>query len=530
MTTLKEFRAQHPQYDDMPDNALADALHKKFYSDIPRTDFDKRLGLASAPATAPAKEPGNEGLNTAAVMAGGFTEGARQGGNIIGLLSGMADLTKGSLSQMPVQSAAMKALGTSPEGVASFLKRNAPLTDPIRAWQGPGLSGARAAFQGVTGLDPATDLASKAAAYKATGAEKTPLREALAGGVEIAGSMLPTAGLGPVGQGLKLTAASAALGGVGSALAGDTGKTIGALLPALAAFRSGKAPKPPTAEALKDQAQAAYKTAEAAGVVISENSFGNAVLTMARDAAKQGMHPKLHPRAVAVLESAASEIGQPMTLERAETLRRVFKSAASSADPSERRLVMRMVDKFDDYISGLKPGDILAGDAKKATEALTEARGLWSKARKSEVVEELVDRAKTRASQFSGSGYENALRTEFRNLSLSPRRMRTFSAEEQAAIKKVAKGGPLENILRLAGKFAPTGVVSSALSGGVGFATAGPAGAVALPAIGFAARKGATALTQRNAQNAAELMRRGGPAQKPVNPYLPVLPRYLAVE
>jgi len=49
MTTLAEIRAKYPQYADMPDAALADAMHKKFYSDMPRADFDVKIGLKAAP-------------------------------------------------------------------------------------------------------------------------------------------------------------------------------------------------------------------------------------------------------------------------------------------------------------------------------------------------------------------------------------------------------------------------------------------------------------------------------------------------
>ena len=48
MATLAEFRTQNPQYNDMPDAALADALHGKYYSDVPRGEFFKQLGVASA--------------------------------------------------------------------------------------------------------------------------------------------------------------------------------------------------------------------------------------------------------------------------------------------------------------------------------------------------------------------------------------------------------------------------------------------------------------------------------------------------
>lgn len=49
MPTLAEIREQYPQYGDMSDQELADALHSRFYSDIPRADFDQRIGIANAP-------------------------------------------------------------------------------------------------------------------------------------------------------------------------------------------------------------------------------------------------------------------------------------------------------------------------------------------------------------------------------------------------------------------------------------------------------------------------------------------------
>jgi hypothetical protein len=59
MATLAEFRAQYPQYDSVPDVALADSLHEKFYSKIPKMDFYKAIGLGSAAAI-----PGAENVVT----------------------------------------------------------------------------------------------------------------------------------------------------------------------------------------------------------------------------------------------------------------------------------------------------------------------------------------------------------------------------------------------------------------------------------------------------------------------------------
>ena len=149
----------------------------------------------------------------------------------------------------------------------------------------------------------------------------------------------------------------------------------------------------------------------------------------------------------------------------------------------------------------------MGGNPAIAIPALQDARKLWSQASKADTIETLIDRAKLSAPNFSGSGMENAIRTEFRALAKNEKKMRLFTDDEQDAIRKVAMGGPVENAMRMIGKFAPTGVVSSGLSSGAGYMLGGPVGAAAVPAAGFGARQLATMLTMRNAQKASELMR-----------------------
>lgn len=49
MATIAEIRAQYPQYKDMSDAQLANALHAKHYSDMPRAEFDQKVGLKTNP-------------------------------------------------------------------------------------------------------------------------------------------------------------------------------------------------------------------------------------------------------------------------------------------------------------------------------------------------------------------------------------------------------------------------------------------------------------------------------------------------
>lgn len=49
MPTLTEIRQQFPQYSDLSDQDLADGLYKKFYQDLPREEFEKKIGIQRKP-------------------------------------------------------------------------------------------------------------------------------------------------------------------------------------------------------------------------------------------------------------------------------------------------------------------------------------------------------------------------------------------------------------------------------------------------------------------------------------------------
>lgn len=272
-------------------------------------------------------------------------------------------------------------------------------------------------------------------------------------------------------------------------------------------------PKVPTTAELRARAGQAYKSADESGVILDRGSFSRVVEEIRNDMAEQGIDADLHPRATAAMKRLmeSAESGNNLSLKGAEILRRVVQGAEDSLSASERRIAGRMRRKLDNYVENLSGVDVIAGDAAAAT-ALSEARDLWSKSRKSESIERLIERARNRSGQFTGSGFENALRNEFRALAQNDKKMRGYSAEEQAAIQKVARGGIIENSLRALGRFAPRGPVSTSLGAGAGFAVGGPVGSAALLTAGEIGRQGATMMTLRNAKLAAELMRNGSKA------------------
>lgn len=69
MPTIQEVRKQYPQYDDMPDEQLAEGLHKKFYSDMPKDEFLGKIGMAAPKALAAGQiEAGNIDLGKRPVV------------------------------------------------------------------------------------------------------------------------------------------------------------------------------------------------------------------------------------------------------------------------------------------------------------------------------------------------------------------------------------------------------------------------------------------------------------------------------
>lgn len=314
-------------------------------------------------------------------------------------------------------------------------------------------------------------------------------------------------GEGGVGNRIENAAVGAAFGGaIGGAAGGITSK--------LASKRASAAI--PKADDIKTQAQDAYKRAASAGLQIHQKPFQSAVKDITSAARKAGFDPQLHPAASAAFKRLIQDSSKPQTLEEMEILRRILKDAASSATPGERRIASIAIEKMDDFLSTLSVQHIKAGKLREAIPALKEARSLWAKSAKGEAVEQLLERAQTRAGGYSQSGYENALRVEFKQIAMNPKKMRLWSQDEQTMIKQIARGTNPELFMRFVGKFAPNGAVSTAVGTGLGAMVGGAPGAIALPTIAAGAKKGAEKAIVNNVNKFDEMVRSGGhlPAPK----------------
>jgi len=333
----------------------------------------------------------------------------------------------------------------------------------------------------------------------------------VAGQVGALGQLAQTA-TSPVARGVAQTlsqqpvrqvAAALPVGATSQYVAEETGSPLVGMAAGIAAgipFAMGAKGtlQAPTVQELKGQAGQQYKFAEDVGAVFKKNSYNQFANKLESTLAKEGLDKTLQPRVFAALERIKDTKGGNVSLENMEILRRIGQSAGSSIDASERRLASILVDNLDDFVETAQPGQLAKGSS-EAVRALTDARDLWKRAKKTEIIDDLVASAELRAeANYSQSGVENALRRKLVNLADNPKKLRAFTKEEQAIIKSTAKGGSIQNALRFIGKLAPTGVVSGGVSVGGGALIGGTPGAVIVPVVGSLARKGAEQLGLRN--------------------------------
>jgi hypothetical protein len=353
------------------------------------------------------------------------------------------------------------------------------------------------------------------------------------------GSLLQRAARVAVPGAASETAGQLAKGTKYEGAARAAGAVVGGIGQGMAEGALSKAP-PMSMDELGKAKAAAYKAAEQAGVTIKPDAFKAFSDGLATDITTNNVaHPELHKSALAALATIQKEAesGVPISLERADAVRQVVNNAIEAGGKNnggDLRLAQKVKRGLDDFLDNLTPADTVSGDASVAVPILKEARGLAQREFKAKKIQELVDLAENQSStNYSASGYEQALRAQFKNFNAKlikdPQLAKSFSAEERDAITKVAKGGPVGNVLRWLGKFSPNGSVQTNMAsslgltagGGAGYMLSGGnpvvaagtalAGQAATLGAGGLARSGATALTSRNARMAEELMRAGAP-------------------
>ena len=286
----------------------------------------------------------------------------------------------------------------------------------------------------------------------------------------------------------------------------------------------------PTVPQLKQQAGDLYRAAESRGVVANPmqtqrlDADIRQALTAEGRLSPTGRITEAYPKAREATQLVGDYAGQPMTPTQMQSVRKVIADGLSSPEPAERRLSGILTETFDNFANPLAP-------------ELKEARDISSRYLTAQQLEQARELAGARASQFTGSGFENALRTEYRGLDRGAiKGNKHFSNDVGNAIEKVARGTPMSNALRGLGRLSPTGPVSGmgSIVPGLGIGaltdpfTGGMVG-MGLAGAGMFGRAGATRMGIRAADQAELVARNGGALPTPaIPPEWPEIMRRLA--
>lgn len=273
----------------------------------------------------------------------------------------------------------------------------------------------------------------------------------------------------------------------------------------------------PAADKLRDQAKALYQKASARGVVAQPKQMASYKAQMESLAkgrgfiTPQGNVVKSAPEIRSAINSLDDYMNAPVSVDNLQAIRTQLQLIAESQTPKISAMGVKMLKAHDKFVDKLAP-------------ELKTANALYTRAMRGDMMDTVEDLADIKASQFTQSGMENALRSEFRGLDrrIARGKEKGLRPDQIEAVRDVSRGTAASNVARGIGKAAPTGVVSAMGGGGlpflVGNAISGPALGSALAGVsmgtGMLGRSAATAMQQRAADYASAAMRAAGPMQQ----------------
>ena len=395
---------------------------------------------------------------------------------IPGLPVEIAALAKG----IPVEQSNLAGWGA--KGWSDFFDRNIPGGLPSRKLPAPADEGER--------------MADKAGQF-------------LGGGAVFGPSAMASAGTSFLGSEIGRAADNIApefTGGYGEVVGG----VAGGLYPAIRQGQVTAAPRAaPTAGQLKDTARAFYDQADNAQVVLNQAPVNNVARRVRGDLGRMAYTPKLQPKIGTLLDELDVTLqGGDVTLQGIDNLRKMAGNIARDGNPTEMAMASKVIEHIDDVIDNLKPSDIVAGNADDAVSALKSARDNWRRASKGEMIQDAIDRAVLRAdSTGTGGNTENAIRQNIRAILDNKKKVRLFTKEEQLAMVRVVRGGPVQNFMRLVGGLSPDKGFFPMVAA-LGATAMNPAGIV-LPAVGLAGRAISEGIQTGNVNRLSDLVRAG---------------------
>lgn len=478
MPTIEEVRSKFPQYGDMSDGQLADALHTKFYSDMPRDEFNQKIGL----------EPPKE--RSVSNMVGNLADQALRGVPVLGPLIG-----KGQ-----------DALQAGLEG-RSYSDVNAESEKRAKEFSTQYPKSSIAANIG-GGLATTAPLGAIAPVAKAMGMGGGPLLANIGRGTVFGAGLGATDSAVRGNDPIEGAISGGAFGGASPVIGKALGPVFGS---------AGKSASAPTADELKAAAKGGYDSARNAKIEFKPEALTDFSVKVKTDLNTDGINEILAPKTFGLLDKlGTAPQGATVTVDNFRTLQRSLGRAAASPDATERMAATRALQSLNGHLENIPASNILKGtaaDAAEVSNTIKTANANYAASKRSDLIQGKVDRAELNASTAnSGQNLDNSLRQQVKSILTNPKALRGFNAEEKAQMMKVASGTAPGNIIRHVGNLLGGGGGLGALTTGAAatYAAGGPIG-MAAPLAGWALKKAGNALTANNIAKLDELVRSRSP-------------------
>lgn len=287
----------------------------------------------------------------------------------------------------------------------------------------------------------------------------------------------------------------------------------------------------PTISQLKEMSSGIYTELRDSGVTIKPGKMKELANNLNIKALEFGVDPQITRGASRTLEiiNEAAEGGAKLPVSELNRLRQIAQNAAKGIEnTADRAFALQIVDGIDDFLAnaGSDVLDIPRGAPKNVASNYEVARKLWGRARRSEVIGDIVENI-----DIADLPFDRTMRGEIQKILKNKGKRKLFPASDIAEMQKITRGDKTASVAQFLSTFdIPSNqVLIPLVSTGVGvgaISALGPLGA-SLPIIGRVSKVLANRLTKNRARFADNVIRAGKNGREITEAYLEATPKRL---
>lgn len=175
----------------------------------------------------------------------------------------------------------------------------------------------------------------------------------------------------------------------------------------------------------------------------------DAIKTLSNDVgqelAKKGLlNPRLHGDTLSVLKQLQQASKNGISLEALDQHRRLLSGVINKnrvANKEDAEMARTAIQAIDEAVDKIRPDQLTNPGA---SQELKTARSTWAKARKFEMISDIVEKSE---------GDPNRMKTLLSQLANNENKTRGFTKEEREALREASQNTTTEGLLKMAGKF-----------------------------------------------------------------------------